>query len=817
MHPFGGNVTRTVYLSAHPQEWARALGPGREVLTTSVLTARALDVPHVTLGACARVILEPHQPLASQHEARECLVELLREGTEDFPEDTTPLLLASIRELLEAEADLAALSRQAGGRTGALARLAQRYLEALELRGRLDEAQACHLAASHAAPRPLLLFGHTSLRPGERALLNALASPGSAVVLPDDPCLEDAARLAEQLRQEGWRVERTSVNTGDAAWPSPEVREAGDRTAEARWVLGEVRRLLQQGARRSDVLLVARSIDPHRPALQLAARELNLDLHFHTGLRRRDTPAGAWLVKLARVLGGDWQYDTVLQLLHDPHVTPLDPGQRRTARQDGPHTRAAWQRAIILPTCLTGWAETADGAMHLRRLAEVTATLDATWRATLLRTVQASLPADGPLRLSGFAAALDVALNLPSSAVEPAGDALLVVPAELLPGAQAKHVFVLGLSEGVWPAPPNFTYPLDAHDRKRLALGGTQVSTVVTHARHEAELFWWAGRAATRTLTLSYPRRHGQDVRPPSPLLRHSTFLKAVPAFSVPVPLPAAPQPDHGEGVRLDLTDHVFSATQLTRFGQCAYRWYAQHALRLRDHEEPQAELAPHRRGRLYHRTLDLLAKTLMAAPDADRAQAVSEAFRVAEREEGVTGLPNWALQRDEHLRHLQHLAQAPDFLPDGHAVAGSEVAFDMTWHGFRLTGTLDRLDRTPDGYFVVDYKTSGSKPKGAQDERGQCTVDVQLPLYLHTAAALDPDVPVVGGQYYSLTRRDRRVLALATPEGGGLDALARQLQTAAEAGVFPAHPDRDRHACRYCAHDLLCRVPPHTAGGEAL
>ncbi|MBK6751623.1 MAG: PD-(D/E)XK nuclease family protein [Acidobacteria bacterium] len=74
------------------------------------------------------------------------------------------------------------------------------------------------------------------------------------------------------------------------------------------------------------------------------------------------------------------------------------------------------------------------------------------------------------------------------------------------------------------------------------------------------------------------------------------------------------------------------------------------------------------------------------------------------------------------------------EFIGDGARVIGLEQKFEETWNGFRLIGYIDRVDETRDGLIAIDYKTSSVAPKGAKDESGKLTVDVQIPLYSNVA-----------------------------------------------------------------------------------
>lgn len=115
-------------------------------------------------------------------------------------------------------------------------------------------------------------------------------------------------------------------------------------------------------------------------------------------------------------------------------------------------------------------------------------------------------------------------------------------------------------------------------------------------------------------------------------------------------------------------------------------------------------------------------------------------------------------------------------------------------------------------GLSVKDYKTSSSKPKGVKNEKGVAKIDVQLPLYLYAAQTQivsGAETETVTGHYYSLTRREKRILGHADPDEAALDALAERVKGHLAEGSFPVDPDTDDYACTHCEFDRVCRNGP--------
>ena len=120
--------------------------------------------------------------------------------------------------------------------------------------------------------------------------------------------------------------------------------------------------------------------------------------------------------------------------------------------------------------------------------------------------------------------------------------------------------------------------------------------------------------------------------------------------------------------------------------------------------------------------------------------------------------------------------------------------------------GVVDRIDETPDGLALFDYKTRSTKPPGAKDARGKRTLDLQLPLYVGVAAGFS-ETAVASSSYYSLTKA--RKLPPVTFDHEALTVFAARVRGALETGHFAVEPDADGTACAYCAFDLVCRKGP--------
>ena len=216
-------------------------------------------------------------------------------------------------------------------------------------------------------------------------------------------------------------------------------------------------------------------------------------------------------------------------------------------------------------------------------------------------------------------------------------------------------------------------------------------------------------------------------------------------------------------------TDHSFSATQLELYGRCPFRFFAHQLLNLQPLRNPEDDNSALTRGNLVHRILYLFYITHGEA--AERAENldtnIAELRRLGRETADEMGLVGFFWDRElEHLlgsdddgeregvlaRFLRlqaatanpavptHFelsfgsypgmgARDPHSITTHYAIGDSESGDEV-----RISGKIDRIDRTDDGRFVVfDYKT-GRMPPVADIETG---LNLQLPLYVLAVESL--------------------------------------------------------------------------------
>lgn len=399
---------------------------------------------------------------------------------------------------------------------------------------------------------------------------------------------------------------------------------------------------------------------------------------------------------------------------------------------------------------------------------------------------------------------------------------------------------------------------MDFRDRQLLRQWGIPLITAAETAQREALNFYSCLKSASQNLIFSYPQTLGS-----TPMLPSSYIAKLGLEVETAPPLPVAsrqlsrqiklaennqlqsrgvsrpasesdPILDHAEhcwnvemrressqlpdeydgaiAIGLDPDQWQFIVSQLINLGQCAFKWFSHKQLHLLDLKEAATELSISLRGELYHKTLEISVKSAAGFQGKHFVAQVIEnletAFSEAEKTENLKNLlslPNWKVRRQEHLNLLQRAVMAADFLKENTEILMTEKDFEGTWYGLKVKGIIDRVDRTPEGLAIVDYKTSSTAPKGAKDANGKAKLDIQLPLYLQVAAKeLFPGEPVTNAYYYSLTKG--KILKKVEIDETVLAEFAENVKRRLQQGFYPVDPDHKRDACQYCNYDLVCR-----------
>ena len=278
--------------------------------------------------------------------------------------------------------------------------------------------------------------------------------------------------------------------------------------------------------------------------------------------------------------------------------------------------------------------------------------------------------------------------------------------------------------------------------------------------------------------------------------------------------------------------DAEMSPTRLERYVSCPFAFLLGDVFGLEAPEElgESLEMDAREFGTLAHRILQAAYSAAIAGECGleDTLQALEAAWEAgcAEAERGgVTGAAfSWHVGRAMLLEDLvQSVRLDPVFTTGGGRPANVEwrfgeaadrvVSLDLPGgRTVRFKGRLDRVDATPTGARIVDYKTG----RGATEEkRLKAGLGVQLPVYqLAVRQAGDDEYGEITCLYRLVTRRGGFAdLALPDDEeaaGRRLRGLVAQAVALVDAGLFPRST---AGRCEYCDFGYACGITDWTRG----
>ncbi|HEY2847261.1 MAG TPA: PD-(D/E)XK nuclease family protein, partial [Pyrinomonadaceae bacterium] len=450
-----------------------------------------------------------------------------------------------------------------------------------------------------------------------------------------------------------------------------------------------------------------------------------------------------------------------------------------------------------------------------------------------------------PIHVSVFAADVaDVLANVTTPLHTSRGGILVAEPNDMA-GCSYEMIFVVGMAEGSLPAVSTDSNVIDLFECDRLREHGIHFQDALEVPRWEALSFYFTLLACRRKVVFSYPKfavdreqiassyfkrlglRPGPDAEnyvsslaeyrrvfltEPARQNSDEVFTAAVRQFEIEQRRESDKPADEYDGViGIPIKRSSWSATSLTRFGSCRFKWFASDILRLREPAEAETDLPPRTRGTLLHKTLELAVGRSRGEADLRKAvlEILEAAFAEAEQlDDSLELISNWNLRRAEQVEKLRIAISSKDFIAPGASVIEVEKEFKVEFCGMTITGTIDRIDRLADeSILAVDYK-HGSTIGKVQDADGYLNVEIQLPLYyLAALPMLYPDHQHAGGQFFHIAEQK-----LTKAKDINLAEFLERVKLALETGNFAVEPDVKGLACEYCDYDVVCRVGPRLA-----
>jgi hypothetical protein len=778
------------------------------------------------------------------------------------------------------------------------AQLADRYQAELFGRELVARPAALH-AATERGGRPDRTWhvrGYVDLTPETARFVARHALIGSSVRLlrPSDACVA-------AFEREGW--ETVNDRGAAPATPTPHADTAvhayrfASPDDEVRWVIADIARRLKQGTPASKLLLIDAQAAARRSRYRQIAHEFGVPLRLAVQPALADTQTGQLVLRLLEVVERPHGYEPVLRLLQHQQLPKMEPEAYNKARLARPRQLAEWMRFDARAAALD-WPGRDTPAGYTERLAAtlnqlglpdavhpslpgVKSSDDAP--ASVWQEVLAAVGLDGERQtLRSYVQTARVALQLqptetPQTFGPEADNHVTVALWDDVGHRQDTQVtYVIGANEARLPPSLNDDATLDFHDRAALHDAGLPIETALQRAERQRVHLQEVLHTTHSTLIFGVPAQDEREALLPSPILKSlglevqpaptraaRSLIEARQGFlgdpSMLTGLDPLAEPlarrlavergreserphDRYDGSEVgprDPSQATFSATSLSDFGGCPFKFYARHLLGVRDHEEESGLLPPRVRGRLWHHTLELAGKAatahLIATGFADEAgrvigvesepgeraaafrqatlDALEAAFAEAETREFLPEPALWSRMREVELTSLRRLIQSETFVERNAVPFRYEAKLRVTFEGLKFIGYVDRIDRMGDALDLIDYKLGVSKPPGVPDETGRVYFDVQLPLY--RALIQEGEGERVRRVRYLSMRSGENLDSDTQPEDeplqidGDLLGLIDRVKQQFADGHFPVQPDAKRQACERCDLHAVCRIGP--------
>lgn len=411
-------------------------------------------------------------------------------------------------------------------------------------------------------------------------------------------------------------------------------------------------------------------------------------------------------------------------------------------------------------------------------------------------------------------------------------------------GMEFDHLWVMGLSDEVWPPHPrpNPFLPIELQRATKLPQGSATESLDLAR-RLTAE---WL--CSADEVILSHPRRSddrdGHELAP-SPLIAHITESETALASTLPVYashrelIHNACQLQRGEDDKApavnQATNSISGGTAVVKdHAACPFRALALHRLGAQSLQAPHTGLDARERGTLVHHVLAQAWRQLKTKNALDEIstddleimlrQAAAEAIAHIRQDRPTTLSGRFAEIEQRRLVRLAREWLIEEKKRGDFTVIATEAKRSIEIGGLALTTRLDRVDELADGHrIVIDYKTRAPSVGTMLGERPD---EPQLPLYLVTA---EPDAAAVafaqvkmGDMQFTALARDNDLLpgvkafveSRQRDRYGSWEELVAAWRTDLTSlavsfcsGDAQVDPKKYPHTCRNCDVQPFCRI----------
>ena len=653
---------------------------------------------------------------------------------------------------------------EAGRRWVELGHFLERYRAALATRDLVDgpgvvaEAAAVlgdpAVAEAERARHPhLLVDDHESATPVAHELVLSLAGPGgdAAVAGNPDVAVGSASGATAALFEALTPAVDVTLDVPFRRPAPPVLVRCGHPSLEGEAVAGELLEARARGVAWEDMAVLVRHAGRRGQAVVRALARNEIPVAPTGGVATED-PSVRGLIDLLRWVHGD---GTALDRLLTSPLSRLDPAEVRTLRRTAQAAGTALEEQPALAPltsardALAARAETDDvatvahqafrlGLAHLvhgpgeQPTAAEERALDAV--VSFLDQVSRHVERHPGTRLGDYLALLDAPTPSPDPWVTPpaVSGAVTVSPIAAAAGAQWDTVVLAGCVEGELPrvdGGPGFFDPAVRQGPPMPTADERRAGSV----QEERRLFALACSRPSATLVAVAATEPGvllsrfvEDWEP------RASRLSLEGGRCPPAPPPTAgPEPLWPDGAL-----HL-SASQLDTYEDCPLKHGYRYALGVRAHGGVHANL-----GSLAHDVLELFCDPEGPVPPGARTlERLHELARERWRDDLAPYRPQLEEARRDLFDMLDLWWEQEGGVDGGPAVLATEHCFDVGVGPHRLTGRIDRVDRSDDGtgIRVVDYKTGKKRPRPEDVDE-----DLQLATY-HLGASRDGELSAWG------------------------------------------------------------------------
>lgn len=238
--------------------------------------------------------------------------------------------------------------------------------------------------------------------------------------------------------------------------------------------------------------------------------------------------------------------------------------------------------------------------------------------------------------------------------------------------------------------------------------------------------------------------------------------------------------------------DHHFSASALKKYQDCPLCYKFQYVLQV-----PSLPKTFFSMGTAVHAVIEHLSNQQLDGiqPTKERALALLDSNWSSDAYTSKTHEDEDRLKAEAMLdTYLAWQARNPN------TIIGNEKKFQFPINERQLKGSIDRVEQTPDGgYVVIDFKT-GSKPSSLT--KNTIKEEIQMNLYCLGVRELYGKLPTRASLYY--VKDDKMVDYFPTEETiAAFTDTAKSIITAVCNEQFPPTPGFQN--CKYCDYADLC------------